>query len=133
MFIHTTTSLRRVLAFDAAMSGLAAIAFAAGAGIIAFLTELPHGLVFWSGIVLVPWTVFLGWYARREQMPRIVLVDIVAVNALWTAASFGLLLSGVIQPNALGVALVVAQAIMVGVLTALQFAALRGGRAARAA
>lgn len=126
MTIPIPSSLRRVLVLDAAMSGLSAVAFIAGAGLIASLTALPHGLVFWAGVVLVPWTALLGWQARRSTISRMALIDIVGVNALWTAVSLGLLATGMIQPNALGIAFVMAQALVVGLLTVLQFAALRG-------
>jgi hypothetical protein len=54
-----------------------------------------------------------------------VIVDIVAINALWVAASLGLLVSGVVAPTLLGYAFVIAQALAVALLAGLQFAGLR--------
>ena len=36
----------------------------------------------------------------RGEASRLVLIDIIAINALWVAASFGLLVSGAVAPNA---------------------------------
>ena len=94
---------------------------------------LPQALVFWAGAVLVPWTAFLGWAASRTEIARLVLKDIVGINVLWAAASFGLLVGGLVQPNALGIALVIVQAVAVAVLALFQSTALRGGSAARSA
>jgi hypothetical protein len=125
MTIRVTPFLRRALALDAAMSGLAAAAFVAGAGLIASLTMLPQALLFWAGVVLVPWTALLGWAATRGELASLLVKDVIGVNVLWAAASFGLLVSGMVQPNALGVALVVVQAIAVAVFAWLQSVGLR--------
>jgi hypothetical protein len=50
---------------------------------------------------------------------------VIGCNALWTAASFALLASGAVAPNALGVAFVVGQALAVAGLGGLQYLALR--------
>lgn len=133
MTIRNTPFLRRVLVLDTAMSGVAALAFIAGAGLIASLTMLPQALVFWAGVVLVLWTAFLGWVASRAEIAGLVLKDIVGINVLWAAASFGLLVGGLVQPNALGIALVIVQAVAVAALALFQSMALRGGSPARSA
>jgi hypothetical protein len=125
MTIRITPYLRKVLALDAATSGLAGIAMIAGGGLIAGFTGLPAQLLLWAGVVLVPWTAALAFFATREAMPRLALVDIAAVNALWVAASVGLLMTGWIAPNLLGVLFVLAQAAAVLLFTLLQLAALR--------
>lgn len=125
MTIRISPFLRRVLALDAATSGVASIAMIGGAGLIAGFTNLPSGLLFWAGIVLLPWTAALAFFASRATMPRLALVDIAAVNALWVAASIGLLVTGWIAPNILGVLFVLAQAAAVLIFTLLQVKALR--------
>ncbi len=130
MTIRVNHSLRRALSLDAAMSAVAAVAFVAGAGLISSLTALPQSLLLWAGIVLVPWTALLGWAATRAELSSLLVKDVIGVNVLWVAASFGLLLSGMVQPNALGVAFVGAQAVAVAVFAWLQSAALRGLSAA---
>jgi hypothetical protein len=125
MTIRISPYLRRVLALDAVTSGVAGIAMIAGAGMIAGLTGLPSALLFWAGIVLLPWTAALTFFASRQAIPRLALVDIAAINALWVAASVGLLVTGWIAPNVLGVLFVLAQAGAVLVFTLLQVGALR--------
>ena len=133
MTIRVTPFLRRILVLDAAMSGVAALAFMGGAGLIASLTMLPQALVFWAGIVLAPWAALLGWAASRTEIAGLVLKDIVGINVLWAAASLGLLVGGLVQPNALGIALVVVQAVAVAALALFQSMALREGTAAHSA
>ena len=53
------------------------------------------------------------------------LVDVAGINLLWCAGCFGLLASGEIAPNGLGVAFIIAQAVAVAVLGVLQFLGLR--------
>lgn len=125
MTIRVSPFLRRVLALDAATSGVAGIAMIAGAGLIAGFTDLPEQLLFWAGIVLLPWAAALAYFATRVAMPRLALIDIAAVNALWVAASIGLLATGWIAPNMFGVLFVLAQAAAVLLFTLLQIGALR--------
>jgi len=132
MSISITTFLRNVLNIDALVSGAAALAMIVGAPLIAPLTSLPSGLLAGAGLVLVPWVVVLVMLARRQTLSRLVMIDVVAVNALWVAASFGLLVSGYITPNWLGVAFIAAQAITVAVLADLQFIGLRRAQAVAA-
>jgi hypothetical protein len=112
------------------VSGAAALLLLGGASLLAPLTGLPSGLLFWSGVVLVPFVAALIVVARREAAPRLVLVDIVALNALWVAASFGLLASGLVQPSALGIAFVAAQALAVALFAVLQAIGMRRAPAA---
>lgn len=129
MSITVTPYLRNIVHADAIMSGAAGLLMLAGAPLLAPLLDLPVGLLRWAGFALIPWTVLLVVLARRETMSRIMLFDVIAINALWVAASIGILLSGAVSPNFLGYAFVVAQALAVGVLAELQFLAYRrGGR-----
>jgi hypothetical protein len=126
MSIAITPYLRKVLYLDAATSGAAAILCIAGASFLAPLTGLPAGLLFWAGIVLVPFVAMLLALARRIAAPRLILIDVAAINTLWVAASLGLLVSGLVEPNAFGILFILAQALAVALFAALQFAALRG-------
>ena len=117
--------LRLVLVIDAAVSGAAGLLMAAGAPFLAPLLGLPQSLLFWAGLALLPFAALLVGTARRGEAPRLVVVDIIAINALWVAASFGLLLSGLVAPTPLGYAFVIAQAVAVALLAELQFIGLR--------
>lgn len=125
MSIAITPFLRKVLYLDAATSGAAAVLCLAGAPLLAPLTGLPQGLLFWAGVLLVPFAAMLVVLARRAMVPRIMLIDVAAINALWVAASFGVLASGQVEPNVFGVVFVAAQAFAVALFAALQFAGLR--------
>ena len=131
MTVTMTPFLRNILAADAAISGAAAILMIVGAPYLSPLLGLPAGLLFWAGVVLVPFVALLLATLRRQSVPRLIMIDIIAVNALWVAVSFGLLFSGLVSPNALGIAFVAAQALAVAVLAELQFVGMR--RAAKAA
>lgn len=126
MSIAITPFLRNSLLLDAAVSGAAGLLMIFGAGLVSSFTGLPSSLLFWAGLALVPFIALLLLTARRATAPRLVLIDIVAINALWVAASFGLLLSGAVQPNALGIAFVTAQALAVGLFAVLQVRGLQG-------
>lgn len=117
--------LRQVLFVDAAVSGAAGLLMAAGATFLSPLLGLPVGLLFWAGVALVPFVGLLIVVARRKQASRLMLIDIIAINALWVAASFGLLVSGAVSPTILGYAFVIAQALAVALLAELQFVGFR--------
>lgn len=130
MSIAITPFLRKVLYLDAATSGAAGVLCIFGASFLAPLTGLPEGLLFWAGLVLVPFVAMLLALARRSAAPRLVLIDVAAINALWVAASLGLLASGLVEPNIIGILFVLAQALAVALFAALQFIALRAAPAA---
>jgi len=133
MTVTMTPFLRNVLAADAAVSGAAAILTIVGAPYLSPLLGLPSALLFWAGIVLVPFVALLLGALRRQSVPRLIMIDIIAINALWVAASFGMLFSGFVSPNALGIAFVAAQALAVAVLAELQFVGMRRAMSAAAA
>lgn len=120
------TLARNALLLDAAFSGVGGLVMAAGAGFIASLTELPQQLLFWAGLSLIPWTAFCYWAARNASGSRKVVSEIAILNIVWVVASFGILLSGLVSPNILGVAFVTLQAAAVAAFATLQFASLQG-------
>lgn len=125
MSITVTPFLRNVLHADALSSGAAGLLMMLGAPLLSPLLELPAQLLFWAGLVLVPFVATLVVIARRATVSKLVMIDIIAINVLWVVASFGLLVSGVVAPNALGIAFVVAQALAVAVFAELQFIGIR--------
>jgi hypothetical protein len=129
MPVTMTKFLRTVLYADILFSTGGAVLMAACAPFLAPMLDLPSALLVGAGLVLVPWVVALGLVVRRRQVSKTVLMDIAGINLLWCAACFGLLASGEIAPNGLGVAFVVAQAVAVAALGVLQFLGLRGAMA----
>lgn len=125
MTITVTPYLRNVLLADGVVSGAAGIVMAAGASLLAPWLALPEQLLFWAGIVLLPWCAALVFFARRPSLPRIAMLDVVAINALWVVASFGIMVAGLVQPSLLGVLFISAQALTVALFLALQVGTLR--------
>ena len=132
MTVTITPFIRTALRLDAAASGaLALLAIGAGPALSPLL-GLPEPLLVWAGVALVPWVVLLLVLARRQSAPRLLVIDVIALNALWVAASFGLLASGLVAPTLLGSAFVALQALAVAGFAVLQMVALRraaGGQA----
>jgi len=130
MTIAMTPFLKTTLRLDAAVSGGAALLMAAGAEALGPFLALPVPLLFWSGVMLLPFVALLFMVARRENASRIVFFDIVLLNAAWVGASFVILVAGVVKPNMSGVIFVAAQALAVAVFTVLQVPALRQAKEA---
>ena len=118
-------SLRNVLVLDAVASGATGLLAIAASGFLAWLLELPAGLLLGAGLVLVPYVLFVIYTATRPAIPRAAVWTIIVANALWAIASVLVLLSGWVAPNALGVAFVLAQAGVVALLGQLQYIGLR--------
>lgn len=125
MSITVTPFLRNTLFADALVSGAAGILMMLGAPLLAPLLGLPAELLFWAGIALVPFVAMLVIIARRATVSKLVMIDIIIINALWVIGSFGLLVSGLVAPNLLGIAFVTAQALTVAVFAELQFVGIR--------
>ncbi len=130
MSISVSPFLRNALVADAVATGATVILAIAGASVLGPLLGLPQGLLFWAGVALVPFVALLLVTARRTVVSRLVLIEIIAVNALWVVASFALLFSGSVEPNLLGIAFVTAQALTVALFAELQFMGLRRSAAA---
>ena len=123
--INPSHFLRRALQADTIFSGVGAAMFSLGAGELAPLFDLPEALLRESGLFLVAYTALVGWMSTRQSLPRILVAIVIIGNAAWTLASIALLLSGMVKPNLLGDAVIVAQAIATGTLAELQFIGLR--------
>ena len=134
--MHTVQSysfLRRVLALDAVSSAAMGCALVAFAPLLASWLNLPVDLLQQSGLVLLPFAAFVGYLALRPQPSRIGTWIIIALNAVWTIDSVLLLMSSWVEPNALGHAFVIGQAVIVGAFAELEFIGLRRASTALAA
>ena len=123
--IHPSPFLRKSLLLDAAASGATAGLLIAGAGLLDGLLGLPVALMREAGLILVPFVAFVAWVGTREEVARGAVWTIIAANALWVAASIGLLVGGWVTPTALGYAFVIAQAAVVALFAELQYAGLK--------
>ncbi|MFF5114395.1 hypothetical protein [Streptosporangium sp. NPDC000509] len=120
-----TSLLTRVLRTDAVLTGGFALLLAVAATPLAGLLALPEPLVRWAGIGLLPFTAFVAYLATRPVPPRAGVWTLIVVNVLWAVDSVLLLFTGWVDPNPLGVAFVVAQALLVGAFAELQYVGLR--------
>ena len=119
--------LRRALVLDAVASGATALMMVAGAGLVEGLLGLPAAQLRGAGIVLLPYVAFVIYTGTRETISRPAVWAIIVANVLWAAASAVLLVSGWVAPTALGIAFVIAQAVVVALLGELQYMGLRRG------
>jgi len=122
--VHPNKFLRNVLALDAAASGATGLLLVAGAGVLEDILGLPGALMREAGLILIPYVAYVAFLATREPIARSAVWAIIAANALWAFASVGLLVSGLVEPTALGYAFVIAQAAVVALLGELQYASL---------
>ena len=123
--IQPSLLLRRALLADAVFSGISALLLSLGAGALASLLALPEALLRETGLFLIVYAALVGFLGSRELMPKLAVCLVIGANALWTVDSIALLFTGWVQPNALGQAFVVMQAIAVAVIAELQFVGLK--------
>ncbi|OPF92709.1 hypothetical protein [Rhodopseudomonas palustris] len=125
--------LRRALQADALVSGAMALLLSLAAGTLSRLLALPQPLLLETGLFLIGYAALVGWLGTRRALPKALVLIVIGGNALWTLGSVALLLSGMVAPNALGVAFVLIQATAVGIFAELQFIGLKRSDAAVAA
>lgn len=131
MHAQPSPFLRQALLADALITGATALLLILGAGLLTDLLDLPAALLRYAGLILVPFVVFVGSIATREHINRAQVWAVILMNALWVAASIGLLLSSWVAPNLLGSIFVIFQALVVAVFAELQYMGMR--RTVRAA
>ena len=124
---HTpsTSSVRGLLFTDSLVSGATGVLMVGTAPILESWLGLPSALLRFAGIALVPFAGVVGWLALQASPARAGVRAIIAANFAWAGASILLLLAGGVKPTALGVAFVIFQAVVVGVLGELQYLGLR--------
>jgi len=123
------TLLHRALQLDACASAVLGALLVATSGAAGQLLDLPAMPLLDAGVVMLVWAGVTGWLGTRARVPRRGAVAVIIMNALWTVDSVALLLTGWVEPNGLGVAFVVVQALAALGLTALQYVGLRRVRA----
>jgi hypothetical protein len=125
MSTSSLLSLRALLAVDAVTCAVMGAALALGAGPIAGLTEIPAPFLLYAGLALLPIAGFMAVSAMRSVVPGGAAWLVIAGNVAWIAASIAILLFGWVSPNMLGTGLILAQAVAVAALVALEHGALR--------
>ncbi|ODT52722.1 MAG: hypothetical protein ABS59_08930 [Methylobacterium sp. SCN 67-24] len=124
-YIQSSSFLRNVLALDAAACAATGLLLSFGAGALAGLLGFPAEFLRGAGLVLLPCAAVLAFLASRVRLPRLAIHAVIGINILWVADSILTLVSGWFQPNALGIAFVLAQAAVVAVVTELEVIGLK--------
>jgi hypothetical protein len=125
MSFRTAPFLQKALLADAVATAATGLLLAALAGWQEPLLALPVPLARWAGLALLPWAAFVLRLGRSEEPDRAAVVAVIAGNAIWTAASVALAVSGWLAPTALGTAFVVLQALVVAGFAEAQWIGLR--------
>lgn len=117
--------LRFALLGDAVASGATGLLMAAAASPLSPLLGLPEPLLRGAGLVCLGYAAIVGWLGARAAPPRAAVLAVVAVNLLWALECLGLPALGFVAPNALGLAFLALQAVVVAGFAAAQWAGLR--------
>ena len=117
--------VRRALLADGIVSGVTGALLTLSAPFTSTLFGLPASLLTGAGIFCVAYGATLGWLSRAPSLSPPVVRTIIVGNALWVAASVGLMLLGPPTMTTLGTAFVGLQALVVAVLAELQWTGLR--------
>lgn len=125
--------LRYALIGDALASGATGLLMAAGAGFLTSLLNLPEELLRYAGVFLLPYAVIVGYIGARPEVSKAAVWTIIAINALWTVESIGLLIGNWVAPTMLGYAFVIFQALVVLAFAEAQYLGLRHARSMIAA
>ena len=112
--------LRRVLLADAIVSGAVGLVLLVGASPLGDELGLSP-LLRWVGVILLPWFALLGYLGTRGRIPVPAARAVIGANLLWVLASFLLLATSWVEPNALGYAFVIGQALAVVLFAELQY------------
>jgi hypothetical protein len=120
-----TPFFRKVLIVDAATSASAGFLLIGGADLMTGLLSLPSGLLFWSGVALIPFVATLVMVVRAKVVPAGVLPAIIAINFAWIAGSLFVAFGPMFAPTIIGKVFVCVQAAAVFLFAELQVTGLR--------
>lgn len=120
--------LSRVMWVDAASCAATGAVQLGLADTMARLTGLPPALLLGTGAFLLVYAALAAAMAARAEAPRTLIGLVVLGNFGWAAACAALLASGLFAVTALGMAWVIAQAVVVVLLAEAQWMGLRATR-----
>jgi len=117
--------LRRVLLADAVLAGGAGLLMAALAAPLEPWLMLPATLLLAAGLGFVAFAIFAALVARSHIPSRAAVWAVILINAIGAIECAALLMTGMVTPSALGVALVLALVLVMAVFAVLEYAGLR--------
>lgn len=123
--LNASPLLRRALLADGVVGLATGSLLVLAAGWLAELLALPRELLLGSGLALLPLGLFLIWLGSCEQVNRLLVWAVLAVNALWVVDSLLLLVAGWVAPNLLGHVFVIGQALVVLLFLELELMGLK--------
>lgn len=126
----TSFFLRRVLLADAVASAATGLLMVFCAGLLEQYLSLPRSLLLYAGLGLLPFAALVVYLATRDSLSRAGVWAVIICNVIWVAESIMLLFSGWIEPNRLGQAFIIAQALVVAVFAEVEYFGLRRTRMA---
>jgi hypothetical protein len=113
--------LRLALRLDAALSASAGALTLATQSMLQTLLGMSDSHVLALGLFMLGYGLLLAWLGVRQALPGTLVWSLVIGNLLWVLGSVALTFSGWIEPTPVGVALLLAQAALVAVITELQY------------
>ena len=122
---RTSTFLRMVMLADAVTCTATGLMMMLGSSALEQSLGLPAELLRYAGFSLLPFAGFLLFLAARQQSSTSPVWAAILLNVLWTIDSFLILVTGWVAPTQLGSGLVIAQALGVAMLAALEYVGLR--------
>jgi hypothetical protein len=123
--ISPSRSLRQALGADALVSGAFGLACVALSYPLAGPLGLPTMFLAGAGAAAILWSIVLTALGRRDRLAVWQVWAVIGLNALWVIESIAILLIGWVAPTPLGIAFVIAQAVVVGVFVEWQIVGLR--------
>jgi hypothetical protein len=117
--------LRNVLIVDAASGAASSLLHLLGAGALAGLLGIPHGVLVTSGALLLLFVAAASYVALCDPIPRPLVSMLIAANWAWVIASAALFYLDASTLTQLGKAYVIVQAVAVAALAELEWMGLR--------
>ena len=123
--ISSSTFLRGVLLADAITCIATGLLLTLGSSSFQQSFGLQAKLLQYAGISLFPFAAFVFYLATKQIASAPLVWAVILLNGLWTIDSILLLLSGWVEPTAIGSEFILFQAVGVAILTGLEYIGLR--------
>jgi hypothetical protein len=117
--------LRTVLVVDAASGAASSLLHFLGAGALAGLLGIPHGVLVMSGVALLAFVAAASYVAACDPIPRALVSMLIAANWAWVGASAVIFFMYAGSMTPLGQAYVIVQAVAVAALAEFEWLGLR--------
>lgn len=117
------TLLRRALTVDAVISGGTGLLMTFAAAPLGAMLAISPRLLLSAGVICIGFASFLVYLLTRDELPRVSVWTVIVLNAIWVLGSIAVLFDA--DPNRLGVAFIVVQAIAVAGFAEAQYVGLR--------